>query len=77
MIVKLGQSLKWVTFRRKTLYVKALRMNEDFYYETTHGWVQGHAGQWLVEVGERVRHNLDNESFLRTYRPDRRRTGRV
>jgi hypothetical protein len=72
MIVKLGESLKWESFRKRSVYVKAVRMIEDFLFETTHGWVQGHKGQWLVEVDERVRHNLDNEAFLRTYREDRR-----
>ncbi len=72
MIIKLGESPNWEMFRKRSLYVKALRMTEDFLFETSHGWVQGYEGQWLVELGERVRHNIDHESFDRTYRVDRR-----
>lgn len=46
-----------------------MRINEDFLYETHHGWVQGHKGQWLVELGEGIRCNLDHESFSRIYQP--------
>ncbi len=63
-------------FQKRSVHVKAIRMKEDFYFETSHGWVQGHKGQWLVELDERVRHNVDHESFNRTYRPYRRKRER-
>jgi hypothetical protein len=69
MIVKFGQSLDWLTYERKSKSVKALRMKEDFLFETQRGWVQGYKGQWLVELGEGLRCNLDHEAFSRTYIP--------
>lgn len=44
-------------------------MAEDFLYETPQGWIQGYKGQWLVELGEGLRCNLDQEAFLRNYNP--------
>lgn len=69
MIVKLAQSFNGELFKKKSRVVSAKRINEDFLYETQHGWVQGHKGQWLVEIGERLRCNLDNEAFVRCYKP--------
>ncbi len=73
MIVKLGETLEWKTYRRKSEFVKAIQMPTDFMYETSHGWVQGYKGQWLVEIGERVRYAIDHESFNRTYSDERRK----
>lgn len=50
-----------------------MRMIDDFLFETQHGWIQGHKGQWLVELGEGLRCHLDDEAFTRTYRPAKRR----
>ncbi len=70
MIVKLAQSLRWSRHKRKSRVVRAFRFaHEDFIYETQAGWVKGHKGQWLVEIGEGLRCNLDNEAFLRCYAP--------
>lgn len=69
MIIKLAQRLRGDKYHRRTKIVRAKRMNEDFLYETQQGWVQGHKGQWLVEIGERLRCNLDHEAFLRNYKP--------
>lgn len=73
MIVKLGEPLEWQTYRSKSENVKAIRLREDFLYETAHGWVKGFKGQWLVESSERVRNNLDHEAFLRAYSDERRK----
>jgi len=68
LIVKLGETLKWKSYKRRTHFVKAIQMKEDFLYETERGWVQGHKGQWLVESEERVRHAYDHPAFLRVHR---------
>lgn len=73
MIVKLGENVEWKMFRRKSEFVKAIRMMEDFLFETSHGWVQGYKGQWLVEIGECARANMDHESFVRNYSDERRK----
>ena len=73
VIVKLAQQLKWGAYKNQKREVKAIHMREDFLYETQQGWIQGHKGQWLVELGEHLRCNLDNEAFLRHYRPAQRR----
>lgn len=69
MIFKLEQSFEGTRYKRRSRVVHARRMGQDFLYETQHGWVQGHKGQWLVEIGERLRCNLDNEAFLRCHKP--------
>lgn len=74
MIVKLRQEMPWQLYRRPDGIVNAVRMNTDFLYETKQGWVQGHRGQWLVELGESLRCNLDHEAFLRIYVPVQERT---
>lgn len=69
MIVKFGQTLEWKHFKRRNRHVKALRMIEDFMFETQHGWVQGYKGQWIVEFGEGLRCNLDDQAFVRSHQP--------
>ncbi len=69
MIVKLRQDMAWRAYRKRSRLIKALRMADDFMYETSQGWVKGHHGQWLVELGEGLRCNLDNDAFTRQYEP--------
>lgn len=69
MIVKMGESLLWEEYQKTTTVVRAIRLQEDFYYETRRGWVQGYKGQWLVELGEGLRVSLDHEAFERSYKP--------
>ncbi len=74
MIFKLAQSFSGTTFQKNSRTVKAMRIvREDFMYETQHGWVQGYQGQWLVEIGERLRCNVDHEAFQRSYKPVEKR----
>ncbi len=75
MIVKLGESLQWKSFKRRSRYVKAIHMTTDFMYETERGWTQGYKGQWLVESDDRVRHSYDHPAFVRVYRAVDRRRG--
>ncbi len=67
MIVKMAESLDGSRYKKRSLEVTARRMIEGFLFETPNGWVQGYQGQWLVELGDRLRCNLDHEAFLRTY----------
>ena len=77
MIVKLGEAMPWQSYRRRSIYVKATQMKDDFLYETSYGWIQGYKGQWLLELGDRVRIHLDNEAFMRTHILDRREVERL
>ena len=69
MIVKMAESLLGRRYKKHSAEVMARRMHRDFLFETPNGWVQGFKGQWLVELGSRLRCNLDNEAFLRAYTP--------
>ncbi len=69
MIVKLAEGLHGERYKRRSLVVTARRMKEDFIFETQQGWVKGFKGQWLVEIGEGLRCNLDHEAFLRSHKP--------
>ncbi len=69
MIVKLLEPFEWQRFASKKYEIKAVRMKEDFYFETARGWNQGHKGQWLIECGEALRFAIDDESFKRQYVP--------
>ena len=73
LIIKLLEEMKWLSFSRRSRFVKAIRLVEDSIFETQQGWVQGYKGQWLVEIGEKLRANYDHEAFIRIYRPARRK----
>jgi hypothetical protein len=75
MIVKLHEPLLVTQYRNRCHDVIALRMTEDFMYETSRGWQQGYKGQWLVEYGEGLRAAIDNESFVRQYVLEKASTG--
>ncbi len=67
MIYKLRQPLNGKTFTRSDMTVIAIRVKEDFMFETKRGWQQGYKGQWLVECGEDMRCAMDDEAFRRHY----------
>ncbi len=67
MIVKMRQPLEWERFDCKTHEVLAIKMTEDFLYETPTGFINGFIGQWLIEHGENMRRAIDDEAFQRQY----------
>lgn len=48
-------------------YVRAVMVMEPFLYETVHGWVEGHAGMWLVDLGNDVRFAVHDNGFKVLY----------
>ena len=71
MIVKLREPLAWERYESHSKLVRAIRINEDFLYETSRGYMQGRKGQWLIEHGESVRFAIDDESFKRQFRAEK------
>ncbi len=67
MIIKLRQEMDWGNYESTGRVIRAIRLLDDFLYETCHGWVQGYKGQWLIECGESMRCALDDEAFRRHY----------
>lgn len=69
MIIKLHQQLPWKRFKSTRQIVGAVRMKEDFMFESRLGWQQGFKGQWLLECGEGMRCAIDDQAFSRQYKP--------
>lgn len=69
MLIKLDQNLKWRNFRSKKRLVKAVKMREDFLLETSLGYVEGKRGDWVVEMGHKIRFPCDERVFLKSYHP--------
>ena len=71
MIVKLGEELEWDFFVRRDKPVKAVKMREDFLVEThlQKGYLQGHRGDYCVEVAPEIRFPCSAEQFLGAYVP--------
>ncbi len=67
MIVKLREEMDFKLYRNNGNRIKAIRMLEDFMFETCYGWQKGFKGQWLIECGEDMRCAIDDESFRRQY----------
>lgn len=69
MIVKLGEELKWDAFVRRDKTVKAVKMPVDFLLETNLGYLPGKRGDFIVEVGPRIRFPCGSTDFLDAYLP--------
>ena len=59
--------LKWKRYRKLPVVISATRMNVPFKVETLEGWMEGNAGDWLIEGVEGELYPCKDSVFRATY----------
>ena len=61
------EELQWKQYKKRPLIVHATRMQVPFKVETLEGWMEGQAGDWLIEGIEDELYPCKDSVFRATY----------
>lgn len=56
-------------FRKKSVIIKAVRIDEPMNIEMNAGWINGHPGEWLITDVNGDKHFCPDSAFRDMYEP--------